>query len=62
MNYIENVYICLIAPLLIAILCFGGRERRNLLFLLGGMTVCLLSSYISTFPPRWRSRRWWRSA
>ena len=49
MNYIENVYICLTAPLLIAILCFGGRERRNLLFLLCGMTACLLSSYISTF-------------
>lgn len=49
MNYIENVYICLSAPLLIAVLCFGGRERRNLLFLLAGMTACLLSSYISTF-------------
>lgn len=49
MNYIENVYICLIAPLLIAVVCFGGRERRNLLFLLAGMTACLLSSYISTF-------------
>ncbi len=49
MNYIENVYICLVAPLLIAVLCFGGRERRNLLFLLSGMTACLLSSYISTF-------------
>ena len=49
MNYIENVFICLIAPLLVAILCFGGRERRNLLFLLWGMTACLLSSYISTF-------------
>jgi len=49
MNYIENVFICLAAPVLIAILCFGGRERRNLLFLLGGMSACLLSSYISTF-------------
>jgi len=49
MNYIENVYICLVAPVLIAVLCFGGRERRNLLFLLGGMTACLFSSYVSTF-------------
>ena len=49
MNYIENVYICLIAPVLIAVLCFGGKERRNLIFLLTGMTACLLSSYISTF-------------
>ena len=49
MNYIENVFICLAAPVLIAVLCFGGRERRNLLFLLTGMTACLLSSYISSF-------------
>ncbi len=49
MNYIENVYICIAVPVLIAVFCFGGREQRNLLFLLGGMTACLLSSYISTF-------------
>ncbi len=49
MNYIENVYICLSAPLVIAILGFKGKGRRLLLFLLCGMTVCLLSSYISTF-------------
>ena len=52
MNYIENIYICLAAPILIAILCLRTprrKMRRMLLFLLGGMTVCLLSSYISTF-------------
>ena len=49
MNYIENIYICLMAPLLIAVLCTHRGQRRILLFLLGGMTVCLLSSYISTF-------------
>ena len=49
MNYIENVYVCLAAPLLIAILCTKEHSRRSMLFLLGGMTVCLLSSYISTF-------------
>ncbi len=49
MSYIENIYICLGAPLLIATLCMRGRGRRMMLFLLGGMTVCLLSSYISTF-------------
>lgn len=49
MNYIENVYICLAAPLLIACLCMRGRGRRMMLFLLAGTTVCLLSSYINTY-------------
>ena len=37
------------APLTITAFCLRGRGRRMILFLLGGMTVCLLSSYISTF-------------
>ena len=49
MNYIENIYVCLGAPLLIAVLCMRGRGRTMNLFVLAGMTVCLLSSYINTF-------------
>ena len=49
MDYIENIYVCLIAPLLITAFCLRGKGQRMILFLLGGMTVCLLSSYISTF-------------
>ena len=49
MNYIENIYVCLAAPLLIAALCVRGNGRKMMLFLLGGMTVCLLASYINTF-------------
>ena len=49
MNYIENIYVCLAAPFLIAILCLNESHRRTMLFVLGGMTVCLLSSYISTY-------------
>ncbi|MBR3200712.1 MAG: PrsW family intramembrane metalloprotease [Mogibacterium sp.] len=49
MNYIENIYVCLAAPIFIAILCIHTRGRRMMIFVLGGMTVCLLSSYISTF-------------
>ncbi len=49
MNYIENIFVCITAPLLIAVFCLRGRRRRTLLFLLGGMTACLFSSYISTF-------------
>lgn len=49
MNYIENIYVCLAAPIFIAILCIHTRGRRMMMFVFGGMTVCLLSSYISTF-------------
>ncbi len=49
MNYIENIYICLAAPLLIAILCLRKDARRSLIFVLSGMTACLLSAYVSTF-------------
>ena len=49
MNYIENIFICLTAPLLVAVLCLRGTRRRLVLFLLAGMTACLFSSYISTF-------------
>ena len=48
MNYIENVYICLVAPVLITILCLDAARRR-MVFFLAGMTACLLSSYISSF-------------
>ena len=49
MNYIENIYICLAAPLIVAIVCLKGRRRRTMLFFLAGMTACLAASYISTF-------------
>lgn len=49
MNYIENTYVCLAAPLLLAILCLRKDARRALLFLLAGMSACLGSAYISTF-------------
>ncbi len=49
MNYIENIYVCLAAPLLVAVLCLRGSRRSHTLFLLGGMTACILSSYASTY-------------
>ena len=49
MNYIENIYICLVAPILIAAFCVRRQGRTMLLFVVSGMTACLLSSYISTF-------------
>lgn len=49
MNYIENIFVCLVAPLLVAVPCSRGRGRRMIIFFLSGMLACLLSSYISTF-------------
>ncbi|MBO5995352.1 MAG: PrsW family intramembrane metalloprotease [Firmicutes bacterium] len=49
MNYIENIYVCMIAPLLLAALILRGEGRRVLVFFFAGMTVCLLSAYISAF-------------
>jgi len=49
MTYIENTYICLAAPLLLAIMCMRRSTRHSLIFLLAGMTACLLSAYVSTY-------------
>lgn len=50
MNYIENIFVCLMAPILLAIICLRGHTRKSyMIFFLLGMTACLLSSYISTF-------------
>ena len=49
MSYIENIFICLAAPVFIAAVCSRGRSRLLMIFMLAGMTMCLLSSYVSTF-------------
>ena len=70
MTYIENVFLCMASPLLIAALCMGKRQRKFFLFCFAGMGACLLSAYINTFfavltertplqLPQ-RSLRWWR--
>ena len=48
MTYIENVFLCMASPLLIAALCMGKRQRKFFLFCLAGMGACLLSAYINT--------------
>ena len=57
MNYIENIYICLAAPLMVAVLCLESYRRRIIIFMLSGMTMCLLSSYINTFLAAGRNPR-----
>lgn len=49
MNYIENVFFCLAAPLIIALFCVHRFRRRSIAFIISGMAACLCSSYISTF-------------
>ena len=49
MTYIENVFICMASPLLIAALCMGKRRTKFFLFCLAGMGACLLSAYINAF-------------
>lgn len=50
MNYIENIFVCLLAPIILCCICLRGRKRKSyMLSFLLGMTACLLSSYISTF-------------
>lgn len=49
MTYIENVFFCLAAPFMVAVICVNRDRRRPLLFILAGMISCLFSSYISSF-------------
>ena len=49
MTYIENIFLCMVSPLLVVALCMGRRQLRLFLFCIAGMGVCLLSAYINTF-------------
>lgn len=49
MIYAENILLCIVIPLGIAILFVKGPVRRFVLAFLLGMGVCLLSAYISGF-------------
>lgn len=49
MTYIDNIFICLAAPLLIGMLCAGRGHKRTFLFILAGMGACLLSAYVNSF-------------
>ena len=43
MTYIENIFLCMVPPLLVAALCMGRQHLRFFLFCIAGMGVCLLS-------------------
>ncbi len=49
MTYIENIFVCIAAPLLVTALCMGKKQYRVFFFCFAGMAACLLSAYINTF-------------
>ncbi len=49
MLYIENIFICLAAPLVIMLFFAPGPGRRSLIGVILGMVACLLSAYVSAF-------------
>lgn len=49
MTYIENIFVCMAAPLLMAMLCVGKKRRALFFFCIVGMGTCLLGAYLNTF-------------
>lgn len=49
MTYIENIFLCLAIPMILSLFFTRGRARSFTLFVVAGMSVCLLSAYVSSF-------------
>lgn len=49
MTFIENIFVCLALPLILSLLFTRGRARSFPLFVVAGMSICLLSAYVSSF-------------
>ncbi|MGN0793474.1 MAG: PrsW family glutamic-type intramembrane protease [Aristaeellaceae bacterium] len=49
MTYIENIFLCLALPLILSLFFSQGRARSFTLFIVAGMSACLLSAYVSSF-------------
>ena len=49
MIYAENIFICIVVPLLVSLLFIRKNVRCFVIFLMLGMATCLLSAYISAF-------------
>ncbi|NLU24888.1 MAG: PrsW family intramembrane metalloprotease [Clostridiales bacterium] len=45
----ENYFLCMAAPLAVALLFVKGGARRFCTFFLAGLTMCLLSAYVGSF-------------
>lgn len=49
MIYAENLFMCLAAPMLVAVFFLKGEARRIFSFTIVGLAACLLSAYINSF-------------
>lgn len=49
MTYIENIFLCLAIPLILSLFFTRDRARSFTFFVIAGMSVCLLSAYVSSF-------------
>ncbi|MEG1429693.1 MAG: PrsW family glutamic-type intramembrane protease [Hydrogenoanaerobacterium sp.] len=49
MTYIENIFICLAAPMIIGAIYAGKKYCRAFVFVVAGYSMCLLSAYINSF-------------
>lgn len=49
MIYIENIFVCITAPLLVAAFCMERKYLSFFLFAFAGMGACLISAYVNTF-------------
>ena len=49
MTYIENVFVCIAAPLLLSTIFIEKEYRTLIFFTVVGMGSCLLSAYINSF-------------
>jgi RsiW-degrading membrane proteinase PrsW (M82 family) len=49
MTFIDHIFACMAAPVLLGMFCAGKRFRADFIYVLAGMTACLLSAYINSF-------------
>ena len=49
MIYLDNILICITAPLIVALFLVKGETRRFIAFFVIGLATCILSAYINGF-------------
>ena len=49
MIYSENIFVCMIVPIIVTLIFVKGNARRLELNFIIGMSVCLLGAYVSGF-------------
>ena len=49
MLYIENIFVCLVAPIVLMLFFVNDVRRMSIIAVISGMVACLLSAYVSAF-------------